>query len=295
MPGVRPRLRSVADALNRALCPPAAGGVAPRGRLGAAGDRGVSFAVVAGLAAPAPAPAAATPTGYLLAAQHRDGGFGSAPAAASSQLYSGWVALGLAAAGHNPQDVSHGSRSLLAYVRTGVGSLSDVGSLERTILVARAAGASAHSFGGRDLVAALQRDVRRDGSVSGLVNLTAFAVLGLRAAGVAPEHATVSWLTRQQNHDGGFSFATAGGGSDVDDTGAALEALGRHSGRHRARDRFHSPPAECRRGLSQPSGRRVKRAVDGLGGPGTDRRGSRPWNVASSRCGLATAVPALAD
>ena len=38
----------------------------------------------------------------------------------------------------------------------------------------------------------------------------------------------MSWLARQQNRDGGFSFATRGGESDVDDTGAALEALGRH-------------------------------------------------------------------
>jgi energy-coupling factor transport system substrate-specific component len=42
-----------------------------------------------------------------------------------------------------------------------------------------------------------------------------------------PAGRTLSWLARQQNRDGGFSFATAGGGSDVDDTGAALEALGR--------------------------------------------------------------------
>jgi hypothetical protein len=33
------------------------------------------------------------------------------------------------------------------------------------------------------------------------------------------------WLVRQQDRDGGFSFSTAGAGSDVDDTGAALEAL----------------------------------------------------------------------
>jgi energy-coupling factor transport system substrate-specific component len=190
----------------------------------------VSCSLVAGLTESAPAPATASPTGYLLAAQHRDGGFGPAPAGASYELYSGWVALGLAAAGENPQDVSHGPRSLLAYVRAGVGSLPDVGSLERTILVARAAGVSARSFGGRDLVASLERDVRRDGSVSEQVNLTSFAVLGLRAAGVAPAHQTLSWLTRQQNHDGGFSFATAGGGSDVDDTGAALEALGAGDG-----------------------------------------------------------------
>jgi energy-coupling factor transport system substrate-specific component len=168
---------------------------------------------------------AATPAGYLLAAQNADGGFGEAPGSSSSQLYAGWVALGLAAAGENPADVVHDGQSLLGYIETGVSSATDPGSVERTILVARAAGVSARSFGGRDLVSALQHDVRPNGSVSGQLNLTAFAVLALRAAGVAPRAATLGWMVRQQDSDGGFNFATRGGLSDVDDTGAALEAL----------------------------------------------------------------------
>ena len=85
----------------------------------------------------------ATPAGYLLAAQNRDGGFGSAPGSPSSELYSGWAALGLAAAGRNPPGLQPGGRSLLAYIRGGADSYADdPGSLERTILVARAAGVS---------------------------------------------------------------------------------------------------------------------------------------------------------
>ena len=181
-------------------------------------------AQAASMATAAPA-RAATPDSYLLRAQHRDGGFGSSPGAGSSGLYTGWTALGLAAHGHNPADVRRGGASVLDYVRAGVRSLSDVGSLERTILVVRAAGASARSFGGRDLVAALQRALRPDGSIAEQVNLTAFAVMALRASGVSPTSRTLSWLLRQQDRDGGFNFATAGGASDIDDTGAALEAL----------------------------------------------------------------------
>jgi energy-coupling factor transport system substrate-specific component len=188
-------------------------------------------AFVAGVAlaqGAAPANAGAPgPTRYLLRAQHPDGGFGSAPTESSSELYTGWTALGLAGLGHNPLDVRRaGARSELDYVRAGVGSLSDTGALERTILVVRAAGVSARSFGGRDLVAALERQIRSDGSVAEKVNWSSFAVLALRAAGLTPAAQTLSWIARQQNHDGGFSFATSGaGGSDVDDTGAALEAL----------------------------------------------------------------------
>jgi energy-coupling factor transport system substrate-specific component len=167
--------------------------------------------------APPSARGAATPSGYLLANQNRDGGFGPAPGAASSGLYSGWVALGLAAAGREPQSVSRGGASLLAYVR-GSGT-ADVGAVERSILVLRAAGLPA---GG--LVARLEGAVRRDGSVEALVDHTSFAILALRAAGVAPSRRTIDWLVRQQNDDGGFGFAR-GAASDVDDSGSALEAL----------------------------------------------------------------------
>jgi Prenyltransferase and squalene oxidase repeat len=168
---------------------------------------------------------AGTPAGYLLAAQNADGGFGPAPGSPSSQLYAGWVALGLAATGENPADIGRGGHSLLGYIQTGVGSATDPGSVERTILVARAAGVSARTFGGRDLVGALARDVRPNGSVSNQVNLTAFAVLAFRAAGVAVPPGMLDWVIRQQDSDGGFNFGTRGGLSDVDDTGAVLEAL----------------------------------------------------------------------
>jgi len=183
------------------------------------------------------AQAAATPAGYLLAAQNPDGGFGPSPGSASSPLYSGWAALGLAAAGVNPQDVVRDEHSLLDYVRGGVASASDPGSIARTILVARAADSSAVNFGGRNLLGALERDIRPGGSVGNQVNLTAFALLALRAARVGPPAAMLSWLVRQQNADGGFNFATRGGSSDVDDTGAALQALAGGGGAAGARAR----------------------------------------------------------
>jgi energy-coupling factor transport system substrate-specific component len=155
-----------------------------------------------------------------LSAQNGDGGFGPAPGSSSSQLYSGWAALGLASQGYNPQSVRHGGASLTDYISGGEGSQTDSGSIERTILVLRAAGLPA---GG--LVSTLQGRIAANGSVSGQVNLTSFAVLALRSAGVAVPANTIAWLLRQQDSDGGFSFAAKGAGSDVDDTGAALEAL----------------------------------------------------------------------
>ncbi len=175
----------------------------------------LALAVIGGQAV-----AAGAPTGYLQSAQNSDGGFGGAPGQSSSSLYSGWAALGLASAGENPANVRHGGGpSLLDYIRGSPGS--DPGSLERTVLALRASGAPAGAA-----LTALQHDLRGDGSVSDQVNLTAFAVLALACGGGADSPRTLGWLAAQQDGDGGFNFATAGGSSDVDDTGAALEALG---------------------------------------------------------------------
>ncbi len=203
----------------------------------------LAAALTVGVPAPQNARAAAGgvegPVSYLLRAQNADGGFGAAPGRSSNALYSGWAALGLASAGYDPARIWRRSRTVIDYLRSGAGLASDVGSIERTILVLGAAGLPARSFDGRDLVATLEHAVRRNGSVSDQTNLTSFAVLALRAAGLAPAARTLSWLVRQQDSDGGFNFAVAGGQSDVDDTGAALEALAgdRASGAEAARAR----------------------------------------------------------
>jgi hypothetical protein len=180
-------------------------------------------ATAARAAVTSPSSLASAAANYLLGSENADGGFGAAPGQPSDQLYAGWAALGLASAGHDLNTLGD-AQGLMDYVRRGAGT-ADVGALERTILVARAAGDSARSFGGRDLIAALEGRLQRNGSIAGQVNLTSFAVLALRADGVAPPAATMRWLVRQQDADGGFNFAAAGGSSDVDDTGAALEAL----------------------------------------------------------------------
>jgi energy-coupling factor transport system substrate-specific component len=194
---------------------------------------GLIAVVMAGTAAaPSRARAASGPAGYLLSAQNSDGGFGASAGQPSNQLYAGWAALGLASAGYDLNHVAHGGASVIDYLRSGAGA-GDPGSLERTILVARAAGQSARSFGGHDLIAELLHHVGANGSVSGQVNLTDFAALALRADGVAPRARTLAWLERQQDRDGGFSFAGAGDSSDADDTGATLEALAGAGGRAR--------------------------------------------------------------
>ncbi|HZV73733.1 MAG TPA: prenyltransferase/squalene oxidase repeat-containing protein [Conexibacter sp.] len=197
--------------------------------------------LLAGAAGPAAAPArAATPAQYLAHAQNADGGFGSAPGSRSAGLYTGWATIALA--------TQRGHRAAMAravgWVRAHAaglarnGSATDVGDLERTVLLLAAAGRSPRAFARQDLVAALTRRIGGDGTVLGQVNLTTFAILALRAAGVRAQasvlHRAGGWLARQQNGDGGFGFLTRGFGSDVDDTAAALQALAVLGGRRPA-------------------------------------------------------------
>ena len=213
---------------------------------------------------------------------------GRAPGQPSNQLYAGWAALGLASAGYDLNHVARGGASVVDYVRASAGS-SDVGSLERTILVVRAAGLSARDFGGHDLIGALEHRVRADGSVSGQVNLTAFAVLALRADGVVPAGRTLGWLERQQDGDGGFGFSGAGGSSDADDTGAALEALpGRAPGRWPGSRRERSSAASrTTTAGSLPARGGIQRPVDRLGDPGARSPRASVRARCTAGCGVA--------
>jgi hypothetical protein len=189
--------------------------------LGAVAVALVLFVPAAAVAA-TPAQRAAS---YLAKAQNKDGGFGATPGAGSSPLYTGWAGLGLGSAGRNPQDVRRPKgRSLARYVLRRAGSLTDIGEIERTALLAHVAGLSLRSFGGRDLIDEIQGRRRHDGSISGFVSYTAFGIMALRAGGAPAGGPTIRWLVQSQNSDGGFGVARSSA-SDADMTGAALQAL----------------------------------------------------------------------
>ena len=166
----RPGRRRVRGARQRARAGGPGGGP---GRRAGAGDRGRRRRG-----------AARWPT--CAAAQNADGGFGGSPGQSSSELYTAWVAMGLAAAGVDPASVRRDGHSVLDALRAGSAQLSGLGDDERTILALRAADAPIRSFPGPDLVTALLAGRARDGSFGDQVNTTAFAIFALRAAGIAP-------------------------------------------------------------------------------------------------------------
>jgi energy-coupling factor transport system substrate-specific component len=179
------------------------------------------------------APAIARAVHYLRFSQNPDGGFGAARKQSSTTLHTGWTALGLGSAGRNPRDLDQRSNSAMDFIAAHAGAMTDVGEIERTLLVLRAAGMKPE-LNGRNLLARLVRAQRKDGSF-GTVNHTAFGILALRASGRTTRskevRAAAHFLLRAQNRDGGYGFSRRSA-SDIDDTGAALEALAAsgHSG-----------------------------------------------------------------
>jgi energy-coupling factor transport system substrate-specific component len=168
-------------------------------------------------------------TSFLLSSQNPNGGFGAARGEPSSELYTAWAAMGLAAAGRDPAGVRRGGHSVLYALRGESSTLGGLGDDERTILALHACGGSPYSFSGRNLMAELMRGRERDNSFGHQVNLTAFAIIAMRAAGHSPGfrpmRLAAGWIERQQNRDSGFSFGAYGSPSDIDDTGAVLQAL----------------------------------------------------------------------
>ncbi len=151
------------------------------------------------LAPPSAQASAAGAVSYLRAAQNSDGGFGGARGQSSTPLHTGWVALGLAAAGVNGADVSSGGNSIVDFLRVHTAGLNDIGDLERTVLAIDSAGVDARTFAGRDLVALIERKRSSNGSWRGNNGWTAFGVLALKATGGSGIGRSARWLARQQN------------------------------------------------------------------------------------------------
>lgn len=194
----------------------------------AAGSSGFTGGVDRAAAAPeAATSSAADGRAWLGRVQNRDGGWGNAPGVSSSASMTAWATLGLEAAGRNPLDVrARGGKTPIDYLRRNSGAIDSNGDIELAILALEAAGIDSRSFAGRDLPGELIGRRRKDGSLEGQVNQTAYAVLALRAAGLdgSTLGKSAAWLRRAQNRDGGWGSVPKAR-SEADSTGATLQAL----------------------------------------------------------------------
>ncbi|HET9163013.1 MAG TPA: prenyltransferase/squalene oxidase repeat-containing protein [Solirubrobacterales bacterium] len=162
---------------------------------------------------------------WLASEQNADGGWGASPGEDSSPEVTAWAMLGLEAIGRSPLDVTHEGHSPVDYLRGRVEQLESPGDLARTILALEGAEVDPHSFGGRDLVSALVKRRRDNGSFEGWPGSTAFAVIALRAAGATGGlDRSISWLAKVQEGDGGWGDVPDSP-STADGTGAVMQAM----------------------------------------------------------------------
>jgi len=178
---------------------------------------------------PASAQAASSPlraARYLVSAQNSDGGWGFSAGGRTTAVTTSWTVIGLAAAGYDPLSVRRRGRSPAALLRGWAARAKTTADIERTALALAAAGLSPSTGG---LLTRLKRSQRADGSFAGLINLTSYGLLALRASGRSARSSSVrkaaSWIMRRQNSDGGFNYARRGGASSIDDTAGALQAI----------------------------------------------------------------------
>ncbi len=182
---------------------------------------------------------------FLQGRQGTDGGFAE-PGGEPSPGITGWVNLALASAGINPQDQSRCGESSWAFATThfAEGLEEELAwpqiattAFERELLVVDAAGGDPHSFAGYDLVGEILARQLPDGSFpyvpggeAGGANDTIFAILALgpvhEPAAEAAIAAAREWVVEAQNEEsGGWYYSGKSAVSEVDMTGAALEAL----------------------------------------------------------------------
>lgn len=188
---------------------------------------------------------------YLQSAQNTDGGFGGEIGGSSGSEVSAWTALGLAAAGVNPQQQKRkeGQRSVYAYLTAHASELTRTTDYARELLVVDAAGTSPYDFGGVNLVSEILGRrlsgpgetgafTHEGGGTAPAVNDTVFAILALspikeQAAESAVREAA-QWLIDVHDLEGGWPSAavcsTHGEAqnncpNEVDMTAAAIEAL----------------------------------------------------------------------
>jgi Prenyltransferase and squalene oxidase repeat len=175
------------------------------------------------LPSPARAADADRAASWLESVQNSDGGFGASSGDPSGAAITGWVMLGLEAAGRNPLDVDRLGKTPVDFLRSSIGEVSSSGDLARTIVALEGAGVDPRSFAGRDLVDQLVRRRADNGSFEGWPGTTSYSAIALRRAGAGVEK-TLSWLSGVQNGDGGWGDVP-GQPSNADVTAAAMQAM----------------------------------------------------------------------
>ena len=171
---------------------------------------------------------------YLQAQQSAEDG-GIPGGYSLSELY----AIAAAAGGYDPNALTHGGPSVVAYLRSHAAaacpqasaSTASAGACGELIQAVVAAGGHPHAFGGHDLVATLAGYFNQHAPGAygdGEAFTQALAVQGLVAAAATVPRAALAFLEGAQDADGGWDYLDRPNdpsGSDTNSTAMALMAL----------------------------------------------------------------------
>lgn len=137
--------------------------------------------------------------------------------------------LALVAAGRNPNDFAVNGQTPLSYLATQAGNYTGQGAAAAGKLLVGVAAARANplSFGGIDLVAALQSTYQPASGQYGAGSTwdQAWALLGLDAVRQPAPAAAVQRLLAIASSGGGWGYSANAAAADVDSTALALQAL----------------------------------------------------------------------
>lgn len=181
---------------------------------------------------------------YLQSQQSSDGSIPSSPGSyGPSELF----AIGGAAAGYDPNALSHGGASVMDFLVANVNSAcrpakdpnGSAGACGELIQAVVAAGRNPTAFAGQDLVGLLSgyynRTTRNGAYGDGQAFTQALAIQGLVAAGAPVPPGALTYLESAQNIDGGWDYLDLRGDPSKSDTNStsvvlmALDAAGDHS------------------------------------------------------------------
>ena len=141
---------------------------------------------------------------------------------------SAWAVMAIAAAGEDPDSWTNGGDSIVDYLQNNMNHLdaNKATDWERFILAIAAAGENPRDFGGVDCVDTLLDFY--DGTQIGdnsMLNDDFWGILALTSIGESQGvQNSKNFIISNQNSDGGWGW-TVGGGSDADNTAAAISAL----------------------------------------------------------------------
>jgi hypothetical protein len=135
--------------------------------------------------------------------------------------------LAIVAAGQDPAAFAQGANTPTTFLQAQAANIAKApGGAGKLLIAAHALGMDGKSFGGVDLVRAVQATygISETGQYGPDAVGHAFSILGLKAAGVEPEPSTIQRLLTLQAPEGGWAFAGAGK-PDTNTTSVAVQAL----------------------------------------------------------------------